>query len=181
MLACNRNIYVFKSAGCAPEVLADGGNITVFDWEGEANKLENIFSLDRIKHAKQIVLRYASSHENVEESPQNGDAIWQTCSSFVRYSNIGAADYHAVRKVMIGDKAIEGEFLELLSELEHIRWCRYHYSNNWTYGIPDDKTKAKDPEKRIHSCLRPYSELSEQEKEKDRENIRVLTELDLQV
>ena len=63
--------------------------------------------------------------------------------------------------------------LELLSELEHIRWCRYHYLNNWQYGIPENG-KSKDPVRRLHRDLVPYGQLTEEEKEKDRENIRIL-------
>ena len=65
------------------------------------------------------------------------------------------------------------ECLELLSELEHIRWCRYHYLNNWKYGVPNDG-KPKDAVRRIHTDLIPYKELPEEEKRKDRENIRTL-------
>ena len=65
---------------------------------------------------------------------------------------------------------------DLLSELEHIRWCRYHYLNNWKFGIPENG-KAKDPQNRIHSLLVPNNQLSEGEQEKDRENVRLLREL----
>ena len=68
-------------------------------------------------------------------------------------------------------------WLEQLAELEHIRWCRYHYLNNWTYGIPENG-KNKDPHRRIHTMLIPYDRLSDQEKEKDRENVRILLALD---
>lgn len=68
---------------------------------------------------------------------------------------------------------LSAEDLELLAELEHIRWCRYHYLNNWRFGRPENG-KAKDPVRRLYAMLIPYDELSEGEKEKDRENIRVL-------
>lgn len=62
---------------------------------------------------------------------------------------------------------------ELLAELKHIRWCRYHYLNNWQFGIPADG-KQKDPHLRLHISLIPYAELTDAEKEMDRENIRIL-------
>ena len=68
---------------------------------------------------------------------------------------------------------LSAEVMELLSELEHIRWCRYHYLNNWSYGVPEGG-KNKDKIRRIHTDLLPYGELSEEDKEKDRENIRIL-------
>ena len=56
--------------------------------------------------------------------------------------------------------------MEILAELEHIRWCRYHYIHNWKYGPVTDSAK------RVHNCLIPFSELSEEEKRKDVEAIR---------
>lgn len=102
---------------------------------------------------------------------------WAKLNSFTRYSNISAADYHAVQLLMLGNEALTDEKLERLAELEHIRWCRYHYLNNWTYGTPDNG-KNKDAAKRVHRALLPYAELSNSEKEKDRENIRILLALD---
>ena len=71
---------------------------------------------------------------------------------------------------------MSSQWFETMSELEHIRWCRYHYLNNWKYGKPEKGTK--DKAKRIHADLVPYSSLSESEKDKDRENIRILFSLD---
>ena len=55
---------------------------------------------------------------------------------------------------------------ETLAELEHMRWSRYHYIHNWTYGVKTDSAR------RIHSCLVPYHQLSEEEKVKDIEAIK---------
>ena len=74
---------------------------------------------------------------------------------------------------ILDGKELSAERLIFLGELEHIRWCRYHYLNNWKYGIPKNG-KTKDPQNRLHSLLVPYDQLAEAEKEKDRENIRML-------
>lgn len=66
--------------------------------------------------------------------------------------------------------------IEQLAELEHIRWCRYHYLSNWRLGTPENG-RRKDPERRLHTDLIPYQELDESSKEKDRENIRILLSL----
>lgn len=52
-------------------------------------------------------------------------------------------DYHLVRLDMLAAMGLPAsaeklppDTMEILAELEHIRWCRYHYLNNWTFGQP---------------------------------------------
>ena len=72
--------------------------------------------------------------------------------------------------------SLSPEQMELLAELEHIRWCRYHQFHNWRMGIPENGAR-KDATLRIHKDLIPYDELTEEEKEKDKGNIRMLLKL----
>lgn len=51
---------------------------------------------------------------------------------------------------------------EVLSELEHQRWCRAHFDRGFQPGSP------RDFRRRIHPDLKPYSLLSHEDKEKDR-------------
>ena len=85
-------------------------------------------------------------------------------TDFARYSSISAAEFYDVCVEVLEGKPVE-EKLEFLAELEHIRWCRYHYLHNWVWGPKRDKPR------RIHHCLKPYEELPEEEKQKDRDNI----------
>ena len=103
---------------------------------------------------------------------------WEKLDGFTKGSNIACADYHAIRR-MIMRKAREKQMelsIELLGQLEHIRWCRFHYLNHWTYGIPENG-KAKDSSQRIHTCLVPFEELSEEERKKDYDAVEVLLDL----
>ena len=149
-----------------------------FLWKEKTSVVQNVLNDEINRLAKSINLRYQHIYTGIEETTKNLESEWQKLDAFTRMSNISAADYHEIRTIMLKDIApksneIDAQTLELLSELEHIRWCRYHYLNNWKYGNPDNG-KAKDPVRQIHKDLRPYAELSEAEKEKDRENIRVL-------
>lgn len=45
--------------------------------------------------------------------------------------------------------------------MEHRRWIRFHQMYNWTYA------EERDDQMRRHPMMLPYSELSEEEKEKD--------------
>jgi hypothetical protein len=155
--------------------------VVCFDWVSTAYHPEHILGNRLYAYAKKINLRYAHLYGGVEETTENLEKQWAALDTFTRYSNISAADYHGVQLKMIAHEGwqdpLEQPYLERLAELEHIRWCRYHYLQNWRYGIPENG-KAKDGVRRIHSALRPYGQLPDSEREKDRENIRVLLQLD---
>lgn len=176
-------IVVFTQGSCGPELLESQERFRLFNWKAEAYRLENIMEDYLFEQAKRINLRYASIYQGIEETEEEKEAQWRKLDSFTRYSNISAADYHEVRLRMLEAMKLKKDFeelpaevMELFLELEHIRWCRYHYLNNWSYGVPADGSN-KDKSRRIHRDLVPYSKLSEKDKEKDRENIRILLEI----
>lgn len=109
---------------------------------------------------------------NRQYTVQNhAETDWNKLSGFLKCSNISAADYRRVLEELL--KQPNPPATEALAELEHIRWCRFHYLNYWSYGIPENG-KTKDARKKIHSCLRPYKKLSKEEQEKDLRFIREL-------
>jgi len=112
---------------------------------------------------------------------------WDSLDSFTKGSNYSSA-LHDVQKydlmkaagvdvsnmsVSENEQAFEhlnSADKERLQEIEHIRWARYHLLNNW--AAPEEKIvvdgvlKNKDPEKRLHIDLVPYSQLSREDKDK---------------
>ena len=56
-----------------------------------------------------------------------------------------------------------GPFLEMLAENVHETWAKGRVDAGWAYG------PVRDEAKKQHPCLVPYSELSESEKDYDRE------------
>lgn len=64
--------------------------------------------------------------------------------------------------------------IEILSMLEHQRWNANKWLQGWKWG------PARDNNQRLHQDLIPYTELSEETKEKDRQTIRALIQLDRQ-
>ena len=161
------------------ELIEEKNRLAVFRWRTEAMKPQNIFDELTLERAKAINLRYAHLYRSVEETTENAEKEWDSLDAFTRYSNISAADYHEIRLQMLkhwGGTEIDDTQLELLSELEHIRWSRFHYLNNWKYEKLPDGVR-KDPVRRLHRDLIPYSELDEPAKEKDRENIRVMLKI----
>jgi hypothetical protein len=63
-------------------------------------------------------------------------------------------------------KSLESN-LDFLAEAEHLGWEEQKRMEGWVYGPP-----PKDNEKRTHPLFIPYSELPDDEKEKDRRTIR---------
>lgn len=175
-LSRRKMVDVFASNAFPVDLLEDGERLRLFEWEREACGLEIVFGDILLEKAKRINLRYSQAAETEEEKERQ----WAALNGFTRYSNISAADYHEIRLEMLEamgvpahGETLSPELLELLAELEHIRWCRYHFLNNWRPGQPEGSDR-KDAINRIHADLVPYEALDDKEKEKDRENIRVL-------
>ena len=119
-----------------------------------------------------------------------GEGISQNTSDFedldteIKSSNLDNA-YHIPAKLLsIGYKIrpvkkgfkpvalhLNNEEVETMARVEHVRWCWDKILKGWLYGT------VKDSNKKIHSSLIPYEELSESEKEKDRELVRLIPAL----
>lgn len=55
---------------------------------------------------------------------------------------------------------------ERLAEAAHVVWMEGKLCEGWKYGPVTDK------EKKVHNCLVPYDQLSETDKESDRDMVR---------
>lgn len=133
----------------------DLDNIECFGADSEIYTDDNIRKQKLIETAKKLNEEYAVNY--------SGKMDWNELSGFLKNSNISSADFNEVI-TELSDRSNS----EKLAELEHIRWCLFHYLNYWKQGVPDNG-KIKDPKKRIHKNLMPYSELSEDDKNKCRD------------
>lgn len=114
---------------------------------------------------------------------------WRKQNSFIRYSNVAQADHIPEKlrllfgqipdrgKEGIGEEAVE-IFRKLpekrkweLCEIEHIRWCRYHFMNNWDYA------PERNNSQRRHNLLVPFDKLDKKNQEKDMDAYLVLEEI----
>jgi hypothetical protein len=69
----------------------------------------------------------------------------------------------------------EGDMLEQLAQLEHRRWMADKYLAGYSYG------PERDEDRMLHPDLIPWEELSDTDKEKDRDNIRQIPKLLAQI
>jgi hypothetical protein len=105
---------------------------------------------------------------------------WSDLSDHLKRSNIAAADHMIVKvRYLLDDDSItelteencrraydvfsdaDPDKRDICREMEHRRWMRYHQMYNWTYS------PERNDLMRRHPMMLPYSELSEEDKEKD--------------
>lgn len=151
----NSKIHVNSNYDFDMDALFDGNRITCF------GRMEDIINRDVIireslrETAKKIHQHYMTQYSTIPK--------WEELSNFLVNSNISAAAYFQVVVKLYQD----GTSKECLNKLEHIRWCRFHYLQNWKHGI------EKDLNKKTHPCLLSFEELSIEEKKKDMENVNL--------
>lgn len=147
-----------------------------------------ILEEDSILAAKQLNDAYMSKNlvelVDVGESEKNRrEKAWNQLDTFTKYSNISSADYRKILKKIIQQfgfsMPLKDEEIEFLAELEHIRWMNYHFSNGWIFDeeLSQKRTgQRKNKECKRHGDLRPYDELDDETKDKDRDNIKKILE-----
>ena len=181
-----KKIHVFLSENSIFDQVNIDERVITFKWKDIAYGKESVLTDRLYLTAKKINYQYALQYgDSKGEDPiKEMDAEWDSISAFSKYSNLSAADFLENVHLLINhwgyktNSAISAEKIGVLTELEHMRWCRFHYLNNWKYGIPENG-KNKDAQKRIHKCLVPFSELDEDEKKKDTANILMLLSIEL--
>ena len=152
--------------------------------------LNTIKKLARAIHSRYLheMSNHPSGDETLSEYP--GDPGNQYLIDFdnlpddIKFSNLDNA-YHIHTKLLsIGYKIkpvskgyqaytlhLKDDEVETMACVEHIRWSWDKRLNGWIYG------EFRDNIKKIHPGLIPYEELSESEKEKDRELVKLIPAL----
>ena len=173
-------ITVFTDVPVILSILDGQTYLQIINVSEQTLRVENIMQNDLIYNAMLVNMRYTHIYNNIPETEENARIEWEKLNGFLRYSNISAADYHEIRKMMLqrmhvkpDGTDLQDKQLELLAELEHMRWCRYHWLNNWQYGEPESG-RLKDEARCIHKDLVPFKMLPDSEKEKDKDTVRVM-------
>ena len=129
-------------------------------------------------HGKDIYMSWL--HKTSEAKNQN-EVEFDDLPEELKQSNLDNA-YHIPAKLLAAGFGIRpfrkgfrqavlhlgDEEIETMARVEHIRWCWDKILNGWYYG------RTRDDRKKLHPSIVPYEDLSESEKEKDRELVRLI-------
>lgn len=175
-------IHYYNPGSASLENIYKGGQLSSFGQYADILTEGNIKSDSLYRAAKELNYKYACMYGGASgeagKKEAEMDAQWKLLDGFTKGSNIAAADYHEIRKLLVKRAKEDGAELSVrqLGQMEHIRWCRFHFLNHWAYGIPENG-KSKDAAHRIHVCLVPFEELTDADQGKDYDAVELLMEL----
>ena len=152
--------------------------------DNDAEKIQSFGSSNKIFTMRSLVRddinRLAVMLNDIYSERADKPTKWDDLSDHLKWSNIAAADHMIVKvRYLLDDDSItelteenccrayelfsnaDPEKRDICREMEHRRWLRFHLMYNWTYS------PERDDLMRRHPMMLPYSELTEEEKEKD--------------
>jgi voltage-gated potassium channel Kch len=164
VVACLRpstNLEPAIRAACAPL------GLTIRDMAALGCQADNLIIGELDKEARQQHERYYHGEIARGRSPGETPALvaWENLPEALREANRNLVDHVPLKKIALARSA-SPEMLEALAEAEHRRWMADRITAGWRYG------QARDDERRLHPSLRPFRDLTEAEKDKDREAVR---------
>ena len=123
----------------------------------------------------------AMMEENPNHQIHPNSRPWEDLPENIRDANRMVADHFEIKMRAIGcllgaiDKVQEitlsKDELEVLSIMEHARWWADRGLNGWQYGA------TRDDAQKIHPNMVPYEDLSEADKQKDRDSVMEMTKI----
>lgn len=136
------------------------------------------------KLARAIHSRYLREMRTANHSALEYTGDFDDLPEEIKFSNFDNAFHipakllaigYKIRQVRKGYKPValhlNQEEIETMAKVEHLRWSWEKRLSGWTFG------SKKDDFKKTHPSLIPYSELSEAEKEKDRDLVKLIPAL----
>ena len=177
-------IYTLNVAGKGLRSLikntAETARINFFGGAEETSTLEIITREKQDALARAIHDDYQRKIGNVSSESERYTSDWPYLSEDAKDANRAQADHIPV-KLALTHKLVNGvpgqniQFtaseVEELAIIEHNRWMAHRYLNGWDFG------ETRDDALRLHPSLVPWEELSEGEKQKDRDTILRIADL----
>ena len=159
----------------------DMSNLIAIGGLVRAESIERV--LDRKGEDTAIALHahYLTEAEKLGANSPLALQAWDDLPENLRDANRASADHAPLLFAagglrLVFDKAAESyslssEDLELLARVEHRRWVADRINRGWRYG------KTRDDKLMLHPSIVPYEDLSENEREKDRNAVRTLLDV----
>jgi hypothetical protein len=172
------NVYYYSPAGDTFDGMADTKRLVAYGQNEKLLTKENIIWNELYSKAMDHNAEYNNSKrtqeakkklegESEEDRKKRIKSEWNKLPGFLQESNISSEDYgENIRKLYLGRKCD----VEKLAELEHIRWCRFHFLHYWKQGAGKDG--KKDEPNKLHPSLVPYGEVEEGVKDYDRDSVK---------
>ena len=89
---------------------------------------------------------------------------WERLPETMREANRNQIDHEPIKRAALS-RSSSPEMVEALADAEHRRWMADRIIAGWRLG------EVRDDTRKIHPSLRPYQDLSEAEKNKDRDTV----------
>jgi hypothetical protein len=134
--------------------------------------------------ARAIHQHYTQTQLERQATPNSiNTAGWEELSEDMKNANRAQADHIAYKIAQLGYRTAKkggsaptgipfpGDMLELLAQSEHLRWMANRYLAGWTYA------PLRNDGRKQHPSLIPWEQLSAEEKEKDRDTVRLFPEI----
>jgi RyR domain/TrkA-N domain len=186
VVVCMREEDPFAEVLAARSGLIDDvmGRLSVFGVIQEGCVPANIRADFTDQIARSIHAAYVSEQQDTgaTEATNPSMAPWERLSLDLRRANIDqavdiGAKMTAIGAIVIPESAAAPEFhfaddqeVERLAIMEHDRWMRERTAAGWKYGA------ERDNDKKLHPDLKPWADLNEADRDKDRNAIRTLPE-----
>ena len=113
--------------------------------------------------------------DNPDHKVHPNSVPWDQLPENIRDANRSVADHFEIKLRAVGCKMVAKEIgkeaqlntteIELLAFMEHQRWWADRSINGWKFA------KTRDDQNRLHPNMLPYDELSEADKQKDRDSV----------
>jgi len=163
------------------------GNYFCTDEKGRETQCASLYDSDALNLNRMDAMAMQLHRLYQASSGQHAGQEWLHTDYFTRQSNRAAADFYPAmlraagktkRQVLDGDWPPDQETLENLAQMEHLRWCAFHYASGYSampQAVFEERAReyrkekesrgssslriSRDEEKRLHACLIPWEEL----------------------
>lgn len=134
--------------------------------------------LDHLAEASHEAYRQSQLKSGVTPKGNPSLLPWKELPEDLKAANRVLADHLEIKRrtlAALGTHPAAGtpapDHLELLAQMEHNRWCAERRLAGWTFAA------MRDNQRRLHPSLVPWDQLTERERQKDREAVRAALNL----